>query len=135
MDTDLYDTELARIREVIQETGDKPDYVDSEMMMRTVYESAFGIHNHYGPNQHPFALVAAHPKEDFVPYSSRFRDYAAYINARVYETTGIPMDKFFDRPRAEIEMIMGLVRVSNRKQAHTADEIAAAARAAQQGKK
>lgn len=104
-------------------------------MMRTVYESSFGIHNHYGPNQHPFALVAAHPKEDFAPYSSRFRDYAAYISARIYETTGIPMDRFFDRPRAEIEMIMGLVRVSNRKQAHDADAIAAAARAAQQGKR
>jgi hypothetical protein len=107
--------------------GERPDNVDSEMMMRALYETAFGIHNHYSGKQHPFAPVAAYPKEDFLPYSSRFRDYARYMDERILEATGIPMDRFFARPRPEIETIFGLVRLRNRKQVATAEEVAAAA--------
>lgn len=138
MDTELYDRELDRIKNATLDSGFTPDHVDSEVMMRTLYESAFGIHNHYAAGQHPFARVAAYPKEDYGPYSSRYRDYASFVDERIYEATGIPMDRFFDRPRREIEMILGMTRVRNKKQTATADEVAAAAAratAAQAGKK
>jgi len=127
LDTEVFDRELDRIKTDTQALGERPDYVDSEMMMRALYETAFGIHNHYGGKQHPFAPVAAYPKEDFAPYSSRFRDYARYMDERIFEATGIPLDSFFKRPRAEIETIFGLVRLRNKKQSASAEEIAAAA--------
>lgn len=117
-----FDAEFERIRAATMAAGEKPDSVDVEMVMRAVYESAFRIHNHYTPGQHPWAMVAAHPKEDFLPYSSKCRDYATFIDERVFEATGIDMDRFFKRPRADIEMIMSLVRLRNKKHSGALDE-------------
>ena len=112
-----------------------PDYIDSEMMMRTLYESSFGIHNHYAGNQHPFALVAAYPKEDYAPYSSRYRDQVVFIEERVYEATGISMDAFFAKTRSEIESILAVVRQRNKKHSATAEDVANAAAAAARANK
>jgi hypothetical protein len=127
LDTELYDAELERIKTATKTEGIEPDYIDSEMMMRTLYESSFGIHNHYAGKQHPFALVAAHPKEDYAPYSSRYRDQVVFIEERVYEATGISMDAFFAKTRKEIESILAVVRQRNKKHSATAEEVAAAA--------
>lgn len=131
MDTSLYDAELERVKKLTKDLGLTPDYIDNEIMMRTLYESSFGIHNHYAGEQHPFALVAAQPKEDYTPYSSRYRDYVAFIEERVHEATGLDMDSFFARPRHEIELILGAVRQRNKKHSATHDEVARAAAAAQ----
>lgn len=103
--------------------------------MRTLYESSFGIANHYAPDRHPFALVAANPKEDYGPYSSRYKDYTTFIDERVFEATGIPMDKFFHQPRPVIERMLASVRQRNRKHTATADQVAAAAEAAMKGRR
>jgi hypothetical protein len=117
LETDRFDAELDRVKSVIKDSGEKLDWVDNELMMRAIYESAFGIRNHYGPKVSPLAPVAANPKEDYLPYSSKYRDHAVFIEEKVFEATGMSMQTFFDRPRADIEMDFALVKQKNKRHA------------------
>lgn len=87
--------------------------------MRGLYETSFGIRNHYGPDQHPFAPVAANPKEDYGPYSSMYRDAVTFAEERVHEALGLSFDEFFRRPREDIEILLAAVRQRNKKHSAT----------------
>lgn len=115
IDTTAFDAELERLKKDTLESGFTPDYIDNDLVMRGLYETAFGIRNHYGPEQHPFAMVAANPKEDYWPYSSKYRDTVVFIEERVHEALGIDIDTFFKKPRHEIELLLAAVRQRNKK--------------------
>lgn len=68
-------------------------------MLRVVYENSYGIRDHNDPSSGPLAPVAANPKEDYLPYSSMYRDHCRFIELRMFEATGIDMETFFARPR------------------------------------
>lgn len=129
LDTTIFDQEIERARQsaiAAAKDGVSPSFVEREMVLRSVYESSFGIRNHFSGKQRPLAMVAANPKEDYAPYSSRYRDVVAFIEERVHEATGLSMDEFFRRPRADIELIFAAVKQSNKKRAELLNGVTSA---------
>lgn len=111
----MFDAELERLKKDTLESGVKPDFVEAQIVMRGLYETSFGIRNHYGPDQHPFAPVAANPKEDYGPYSALYKDAVTFVEERVHEALGLSFDEFFRKPRREIETLLAVVRQRNKK--------------------
>lgn len=93
----------------------------------TAYDSEMGIDSgHSG--------VEMSAKEDPLQgslYDSWFR---VYKDERIYQATGLDFDKFLDRPRYKIDIILKRVREDNLKEGRLAEAALADATAGQLGK-
>lgn len=103
--------------------GIEPDGIDRDIILRKLYETAYGIHNHYAPNQKPLALVTARQKEETYLYSKKANDQRRFIELGVAQSTGMSMTEFFDMPAADCEYVFDLVKRTNKREGATVEEL------------
>lgn len=94
--------------------GIEMDSVSRDILLRKLYETCYGIHDHYGPNQKPLALVTARQKEETFLYSKKAVDYQRFIDLGIASATGMSLNEFFEMTVPEIELIFSLVEHSNK---------------------
>lgn len=104
------DAELEHLRRVIgkQKLGSIP----TEVTLRAAYETAYGLYNHNDPDpDRPLALVAAHPKEDYWPYSSMYRYICDFIEMNIYAKTGVDLVTFLRQPVFFTNLVSEAVKI------------------------
>ncbi len=79
----------------------------ADIALREIYETVFGIHNHQNPNpMRPLALVAMNPVEDTATFSPLYRRIEEYMDLKLFESTGMPLDQFLMLPSEYIRLIV-----------------------------
>lgn len=77
--------------------------VESQLLMRDAYETAYGIHDHARKTD-DMALIRWRPAEDIDAFDPTPERMKAYHAAQVLKYTGIPFDRFLELPRYMGEM-------------------------------
>lgn len=100
---------------------------DVQILLRERYEQAYGIYDHRGnPNDH-FALVRHHWCEDAVTSGRARERFEAFLDARVYQNTGIPWDRWIEQPSYMCDMQLEILEKraphENREITNLANEI------------
>lgn len=96
--------------------------------LMTAYDSEMGIDaGHSG--------VEMSPKEDPLQGSLYDSWFKVYRDERVYQATGLDFDKFLDRPRYKIDIILKRVREDNMKEGRLAEAALADATSELNGKR
>lgn len=81
------------------------DGISRDIILRKLYETCYGIHNHYTPGQRPLAIVAARQKEEVYLYSKKIEDYNKFIDLDMVTLTGLNIVEFFKQPVADINFL------------------------------
>ncbi len=126
-DTRAFDKEALRLAQqlddVYRREGERPNAVERDIMQRRLYESCFGIHNHYSGERKPFSLVAARQKEETYLYSKKLLDYDRYFELRVKEHTGLNIAEFFAQPFPDIEFMFAKCDKLNKREELSAEDL------------
>lgn len=88
------------------------DSVSAEIVLRTAYEQSFGIfdHDNTPSKDRPLALVACHPKEDYLPYSGMYRAMCDFAELKIYQETGVSWHQYMRQPRFENVLLQEMVK-------------------------
>lgn len=85
--------------------------VDSQMVMRDLYETEFRLFDHLAPHpKKPLASVAMHPQEDVNSGSSLEQVCTLYVKHRIYDSFHIDLFQFMDLPPDVIELLIGIAK-------------------------
>lgn len=95
------------------------DAISRDIILRKMFESCYGIFNHYAPDQKPLALVTARQKEETFLYSKKAVDYQRFIDLGMATATGMSLNEFFEMTVPDIELIFSLVEHSNKMEGQT----------------
>lgn len=77
------------------------------MALREIYETIYHIYNHTEPNpSRPLALVGRHPAEDSATFSPLYRRIEEYMELKLFESTGIPLDRMLQMPSEYVRAII-----------------------------
>ena len=75
-----------------------PD-IPADIALRMAFETCFGIYNHDAAgDDRPLALVAAHPKEDYGPYSRLYHQICDFIELGIHQKTGMDLVTYLNQP-------------------------------------
>lgn len=110
----MADDLAVRLAAFEKETGERPNARAKDILLRRLYESAYGIFNHYDPSASPLALVSARQKDELFLYSKTARDMERFIEAGVYQATGTSYDQWMGLPVPEAELMLELTARKNR---------------------
>lgn len=106
------------------------DSVSRDIMLRKLYETTYGIHNHYAPGQSPLALSAARQKEEVYLYSKKAEDYRRFMDLGMAALTGLSLTEFFDLPAPDIEFLFAEAEIQNKLEGASAAKLEAKLKAA-----
>lgn len=100
--------ELLPVKQLISAMrgGDKMtlDSFESQILLRDLYDSNFGIANHADPRR-PLSLVAMHQKELTGPYSRQDRLYRRFASLGIGQLFNIGINDFLNQPRELVELM------------------------------
>lgn len=126
-DSDAFEKEATRLAIELdgfkKTEGIEMDGISRDIMLRKLYETAYGIHNHYAPNQKPLALVTARQKEETYLYSKKAVDQRRFVELGMAQATGMGMKEFFTLPAADCEYMFEVVKRSNKREGSTVEEL------------
>lgn len=126
-DSTAFEKEAVRLSDEIakveREEGVKVDSISRDIILRKMYETFYGIYNHYSGKTKPLDVVTARQKEEVYLYSKRVKDIERYIELGVHAATGISMDKFFELPVADAEFIFSIVARRNKGESTQAKDL------------
>lgn len=94
-------------------------------MLRELYETQFGIHNHLQKRDaSPFASVAFHQSEDVVTGSRYQETVRNHLNLKIFDLTGLDYDSYIDRPPDRVAILNEEIKKYLDEKAKKADELA-----------
>lgn len=112
-----------RLAAFTKETGDKPSYMAKDVLLRRLYETAYGIFNHNAIDVPPLALVTARQKDELFLYSKVARDMERFIDLGVFQATGTDYQSWMKMPVAEAELMLALVARKNKSESNVAGQV------------
>lgn len=72
------------------------DGITAQMHILAAYETDYGIYNHTLKQRRPYALIAMHPKEDYLSGGLRERYSKDFRRAKVKDHYGLNILEFFE---------------------------------------
>lgn len=117
-DSSAFEKEAARLAEEIaqveRDEGIKMDAISRDIILRRLYETFYGIYNHYSGKTKPLDLITARQKEEVYLYSKKVQDIERFIELGVAAATGLSMTAFFNQPAADINHIFAIMSKRNK---------------------
>lgn len=83
------------------------DGLSSSILTLEAYDETYGIANYeYDDPRSPFALVAMHPKEDYVTGNRTEKKIRAFRRHKIHKHYALSLTEFMELPRHIAEFIM-----------------------------
>lgn len=83
------------------------DGIQLKLALSELYETTYGIYDHEnGSPTRPLALVACHVQEDSSSFSPLHRRVHEYMELKLFESTGIPLDRLMEMPADLVRVII-----------------------------
>ncbi len=95
-----------RLFEIIP--GGLDDSYQTQLVLREMYETQYGIFNHDDPineRERPLSIVALHPKENWTKWSRLYRTIRRYDFHDIKGKFGLSLTEFLELPREIVELL------------------------------
>lgn len=92
-------------------TGGLDDSYQTQLVLREMYETQYGIFNHEDPihmRERPLSLVALHPKENTTKWSRLYQTIRRYDLHDIHAKFGLSLPEFLELPRDIVELLFEL---------------------------
>ena len=109
---------------------------ETQLALLELYETMYGIADHEDPQiqKRPLAIMALHTKENTRAYSPLYKRIDQFARLKIFETYGIPLDRFFALPTEYVQYIMALADAQTREETKAAEAMLAEAKGDGKGK-
>jgi hypothetical protein len=91
------------------QTAPAVSHITAKLVLREMYEKAFGIHDHADARISPLKLVTLHKKENVSEYSDLYNRHRRYILLDMYKHTGLSVTEFFNQPLELVDLHFRIV--------------------------
>lgn len=83
----------------------KLDQLDARMVLQDLYETEYGIYNHFSKNKSPFASVRMNAGEDINDGSLLEEVIRTYSHKRIHDIFRISLIEFMELPMDIVQML------------------------------
>lgn len=91
----------------------------AQVVLSMVYDTAFGVHDHYSPDStNPLSTVAMHEREEYDENSGLYRAIERFDSQEIHSRFGLSLEQYLALPRDVIDMLTNAtIAARNRMQA------------------